>query len=390
MSDSFTKTTSQSWFSRLGNAVTGVLVGLVFFFAAFPLLTWNEKRSVNRIRALREMAEVTRTVDPAVVAAANEGAAVHFTGRAETTAGVSDETFGIRDAALRLRRVVEMYQWKEETESKTEKKMGGSTETTTTYSYRKVWDSELIPSSGFEQPSGHENPASMRFEGQTFDAPDVTVGAFTLPARLVARIGSWQPLPAPAPDALPAAVQAGATVDGERLYYGTNPASPEVGDHRVRFEIVRPHDVSVAARQTGNTLEPYLARNGNPVELLLDGVHGAEAMFTRAHEENRLVTWLLRLGFFLLMAIGLSLLLRPLSVLADVLPFIGNVVGAGTGFVSFLLAAALSLATIAVAWVAFRPLIGVPLLVGSVALLFALRSRMRRTPPAPASVPARV
>jgi hypothetical protein len=364
--------------------VTGILVGLVFFLAAFPLLTWNEKRSVNRTRSLREMAEVTRTVDPSAVDPGNEGAAVHFSGRAETTAGVTDETFGIREPALRLRRIAEIYQWKEETESKTEKKVGGSTETTTTYTYRKVWDTRLVPSSGFEQPSGHENPASMRFEGATFDAADVTVGAFALPPRLVGRIGSWQALPAPAPEALPDAVRKDAKADGERLYFGADPANPAIGDHRVRFEVVPPHDVSVAARQAGTTLEPYLARTGNPVELLEDGVHGAEAMFTRAHDENRIVTWLLRLGFFLLMAIGLSLLFRPLSVLADVLPFVGNLVGAGTGLVAFVLAAALSLATIAVAWLAFRPLIGVPLLAGSIALIVFLRGRMRRATPAPA------
>ena len=66
------------------------------------------------------------------------------------------------------------------------------------------------------------------------------------------------------------------------------------------------------------------------------------------------VTWLLRfLGFFL-MFWGLKAVVKPLSVLADALPFLGNLVASGTGAIAFLGVLALSPLTVAVAWLYYR------------------------------------
>jgi len=47
-------------------------------------------------------------------------------------------------------------------------------------------------------------------------------------------------------------------------------------------------------------------------------------------------------------------------------PFFGDIVGAGTGILAFLIALPLTLVTIALAWLAYRPLIGIPLLLAAV------------------------
>ncbi len=60
---------------------------------------------------------------------------------------------------------------------------------------------------------------------------------------------------------------------------------------------------------------------------------------------------------------------RILSVIADVIPILGTIVGAGTGFVAFVLGLAWSLVVIAVAWVRFRPLLAGGLIAVAVALL---------------------
>jgi len=151
-----------------------------------------------------------------------------------------------------------------------------------------------------------------------------------------------------------------------------------IGDNRVSFEIIRPHEVTAIARQRGNTLEAVVTNSGGEVALLEDGVHGRKAMFEIARNENQLITWLLRLLFFVLMAVGLVLLFNPLKVLADVVPLVGGLVGAGPGIVAFLLAAALASATIALAWLAFRPMIGIPLLVLTVVLFVIVGKRFQR------------
>ena len=47
-----TETTTESWTSRLGGAVKGVVIGLGMFVAAFPLLFWNEGNCVKTAKAL--------------------------------------------------------------------------------------------------------------------------------------------------------------------------------------------------------------------------------------------------------------------------------------------------------------------------------------------------
>ena len=54
MTDQFVVTESTGWVSRLVGSIKGVLVGLVFFAGAFPLLFWNEGRAVRRAQDLEE------------------------------------------------------------------------------------------------------------------------------------------------------------------------------------------------------------------------------------------------------------------------------------------------------------------------------------------------
>lgn len=99
------------------------------------------------------------------------------------------------------------------------------------------------------------------------------------------------------------------------------------------------------------------------IALLEFGRASAHSMFKTAETENLILTWALRLAGFTLMWIGLSLLLWPAKVLADVLPFLGHLVGGGVSMITGLLAIGLSALTIGMAWIAARPLLGIGLLV---------------------------
>ena len=59
---------------------------------------------------------------------------------------------------------------------------------------------------------------------------------------------------------------------------------------------------------------------------------------------------------------GLKMVLGPLTTLVDAVPILNGIVGAAAGAVAFLLAAAGSLVAIGVAWVFYRPVLGVSLL----------------------------
>ena len=291
--DSFTQVTNQSWFSRIGNAIKGVLIGLVLFVVAFPLLFWNEGRAVKTYKTLKEGGKAVVSVASDRVTPANEGRLIHVTGNADTEETLTDAVFGLSSKALKLRRVVEMYQWQQASESKTKKKMGGGTETATTYTYSKSWSDRPIESAGFKEPAGHTNPGSLPYEATAQTAGRVTLGAFTLSQSLLAQINNFESLPVPGETVLPESLQGKAKLHNAGFYIGADPATPLVGDTRIKFEVAKPTQVSVIAKQVGNTFEPYAAKAGGTIDLLQTGVHEAAAMIQQAQDSNRVLTWIL-------------------------------------------------------------------------------------------------
>ena len=374
MSDSFTETTSTGWFSRIGNSIKGILVGMIMIIIAFPVLFWNEGRAVKTRKDLDQGAKECVSADAAAVDNANDGKLVHISGMATAKGSLSDSQFGVTAEALKLKRTVEMYQWKENTETSKKKKLGGSEEKTTTYSYETIWAEDRIDSGKFKKPSGHSNPSSS-LSSQSWSASPITVGGFTLSSELIGQIDNFAAFSAQKPQAEMTPIDGRKVQFNNGQYYiGDNAASPVVGDVRVSFQAAMSTDVSVVAKQSGQSFSPFTGGSGTTINMLHMGKHTADAMFTSAQESNKMLTWILRVVGFVVMFIGFSLLFKPLSVVADVLPIAGAIVGIGTGIVAFLLAAPLSLITIAVAWIFYRPLIGVPLLIlAGVGLFFLFK-----------------
>ena len=383
MPDTFTTTTRTSYGSRLGSSLKGIFGGFVIFLIGFPVLIWNEGRSVKRARALKEGERNVVAVAADAVDSANEGSLVHFSGRAVTDAVLADEVFGIVVTGdLQLVRSAEMFQWQEETHRETKTNSGGSQTTTTTYKYVKGWSSSLENSGNFEHPEGHENPSAFPYPTESWCAEDVHVGAFAVPPDRVSAIGSSTAISLPPADN---AVPAGVPTNSVRIpggWYipaaagGGTPQAPQIGDERVKFERVPQSDVSFVAKQVGATIAAYPTKNG-PVFLQKNGILSAEEMFASARKENAILTWILRLVGFILFFAGLGAVLRPLRVLTDVLPFLGKIVGMGLGFVAFVVALIFWLITVAIAWVAYRPLVGIPLLAIAIALIVMLVKRSR-------------
>ena len=127
------------------------------------------------------------------------------------------------------------------------------------------------------------------------------------------------------------------------------------------LRVVKPTTVSLVAQQRGGSFTSYATKTGN-ISLLRTGVATAPEMFDAAQQANTVLTWILRFAGVLLMTVGFRMILGPLSVLADVLPVLGNLVEKGVGGLSLAIALPISLVTIAVGWVFYRPLLGITLL----------------------------
>jgi len=64
---------------------------------------------------------------------------------------LDDNDCGISVSALRFVRKVEVYQWRESSRSETTRNTGGSSDTKTTYTYKKDWAETLIDSKKFKR-----------------------------------------------------------------------------------------------------------------------------------------------------------------------------------------------------------------------------------------------
>ena len=383
--DSFTEVSEQSWLNRGCSSIFGIIFGVVMVIIAFPLLFWNEGRAVERYNSLQEGAGVVISISADRVDPANEGQLVHLTGLATTNETLSDAEFDVSAQALKLEREVEMYQWEENKSTKKVKKTGGGTRTETTYSYEKVWSSRQINSQSFNRPDGHENPDSMLYSTQVYVADNITVGSFTLSRSLVEQLDNFEALRIdPSSSRIPAAIESKAKLIDGQIYVGNDPQAPQIGDLRIGFNTIQPTTLSLVAKQVQQSFQTYQTNAGGTVQLLEIGSHDAASMFDTAQSENTILTWILRLVGFVIMWIGFQTILKPLSVLFDVIPFLGNIVGAGIGFITFPIAAAFSLITISIAWIFYRPLLAIGLLAIGLALIggaFALtRRRTAETP----------
>ena len=376
--DSVTDVTTTGWLQRLLGSFVGTLIGILLVVGSIVLLWWNEGRAVEAIRALDQGARQVAEANAAAVDPGNNGKLVHLSGTMSTRTPAKDSEFGIgANDLLRLRRNVEMFQWTEQKTTHTQKNLGGSETTETTYNYRKEWSDRPIDSSHFREAGGHRNPP-MPVHSAIFDSPDVQLGPYRIDHGLLESISAYQPFdPTAAANSLADYRKA-----GDMLYRGNDPANPAIGDTRIRYSAVASQTISVVAGQTGTTLAPFSAANGYRIALAEPGVVPAAAMFReKAHEESAL-TWILRAVGFVLMLVAFLLMASPLTTLLGVIPFLETLADVGIFMLALLLALPLTLLVIALAWITHRPLIGGALLVAGFALGYLLHRlhRARRTP----------
>ena len=161
------------------------------------------------------------------------------------------------------------------------------------------------------------------------------------------------------------------------LYYGRVPGSPEVGDVRVTFEQVVPAKVTVMAVVDGDSFKPFKAKNGKRFQTLVMGKKSGDEIIDAAKESNNMWTWALRFIGALIVIGGLKGIFGFIETILKVVPFIAGIFGWGVGIVCTVLGVVWSLIIIALAWLFYRPLLGIALLAvaGFLIWVFAFKGK---------------
>jgi hypothetical protein len=164
---------------------------------------------------------------------------------------------------------------------------------------------------------------------------------------------------------------------GNVLYFGRVPGAPEVGDVRVTFEKVVPAKVTVMAVVDGDTFKPFKAKNGKRFQTLVMGQKSGDEIIDAEKEANNMILWFLRILGVMMVIGGLKGIFGFIETILKVVPFIAGIFGWGVGLVCTILGVVWSLIVIALAWLFYRPLLGISLLVlaGFLVWVFAFKGK---------------
>ena len=120
------------------------ILGCFLIPFALVLLWKNERKVVYFTKTMDEGSKAVKSVDADDVDDANELELIHISGTTTNTTDLVDEDFGIvAHDSYRLKRKVEMYQWREIVEA------GDSDGGSKKYKYEAAWCEEPIDSRSF-------------------------------------------------------------------------------------------------------------------------------------------------------------------------------------------------------------------------------------------------
>ena len=192
----YQEVTTTGYGTRVGNSFKAIGSGFLLFIAGTALLWWNEGRAVKQGDMLDEVAENYVVMEnPNKKDASLEGELICGTALATTEDSLVDAQFGVGAKAISLTRKVEYFQWVEHSQTQKKDKLGGSEETTTTYTYTKEWVSSPIESASFKDPAyQNKNMVLTTYENAEQYAENVSWGAYKLSESLIHSISSSEGL----------------------------------------------------------------------------------------------------------------------------------------------------------------------------------------------------
>ena len=277
-----------------------------------------QRRAVTTAQALDEGLQkilVPETID--VVFEENKGKLVLISGSLNVEDDLQDPTYDIKIKAVKLKKLVQMYQWYE-TEDRKDPPANDEHEVhvETTYSYAKDWFDNRIRSESFQNTLGHHNPESWPYNSSMTVNQRVKIGGFLLGQKLKSKFKDYVAFTSDErPQNPDIKMHAGIYFHAKSVW------SPEVGDVRVQFSYAGKHGdlVTVVGKQSGREIRPFETETGEELLFLYPGERKAQEVFHFEHAQNRLQTWIYRLVGWFLMFLGYNCLSSLLDLIGETL-----------------------------------------------------------------------
>ena len=307
-SNQVTTTTRKSWGDKFEDAFYMCILGCILFICSFPSLWFNERRAVRTSELISKGFKICHELNSNEINPQNNGNLVYLSGKAVNNEALKDEVLGITvEKSLKLKRVVEMFQWKERCDTRTEKDWFGGGETTKkTYTYEKIWSDELIDSGVFHDQS-KSNPYLEKWiaRNETFLSKTSQIGNFELADHQLEQLKCFQTLHLEEnhknhfSELFTEKVNGITTmdrvsVDNNFIYIRSKGEhiDNQIGDLRFSYVFVPEEHLSLVSCQTNNTFIPYdIKRKGfrsqEESQVLLDKGNQPEQMDINFDDEDQ-------------------------------------------------------------------------------------------------------
>ena len=291
---------------KLVGSIGWLLLGIVVFLGSFWLLHKSIVRTDYTDVADRSV-EITES--------AEDSEFVYVTGEFKSDELLSDGLYLDEGEYLIVDRTVEMFAWTENVEK--------DEDDFKYYDYEPKWVDEVPDSREFNDPRYHENPEkperNLREEVGT-----ATVGGYQVDLAKL-RLPSLKALELTEENVtLYNYEELQSDEDYDYIFdgYGTF-EEPEIGDIRIRFEVLEPDSkVTVFGRLDGNELVPHHQEQEKGLYRVFDGnIDDAKSVLSG---EYKTAGTMGEIGVMIVMFIGLLLILKPLSVSLELIPFLGK------------------------------------------------------------------
>ena len=399
--------------SSSDSTISGPIIGSILFIFSLVLLWYNEKGYVTTCHRLKEELIECADLDPYTLSTQYNGHLVYLKSTTSCDENLKDNQFLAFGAfnAVKLLRTVEMYQWKEERHERDHH---------VHYDYKEVWDETFIDSNGFHEQHRKNNSKDFIVRSEKIIAKEVHIGCYMLSEELKEMAKNKTEI-VPTEEMTRSAVEKihhdmkelgkEFKIQDGHIYVCKDKFGTNNGDLRIKFFEVKcgpttivgqlegtsfiKHQIESALRERtgGNSDEVWDESRGccenccsalcklaskltAPISEILwifeKDIATKEDVFEEVTREHKNKRNLYRVVGWVLSWLGIWIFFGPIVYLLSVFPLIGGLLATLASWAALLfgliVGTVLSVLVISIAWLFYRPLISLGLILISVGL----------------------
>lgn len=256
----------------------------------------------NRLYFLRSgnlFSDIVTEINPNEFNASNNNKLILATGYISTDSFLLDNVFKIEEQALILKRIVEMFQWKEViTNIRNKDNINDYSKFQNLkhdFHYEKIWSNNHINSKDFKDKLV-KNPDHIPFGSKLFTNRNINLGLFGFSKEFrkeMEKILVKFKIDKSYHDVLNPRIGGWFKHNKDHFFYGDK-NNPTIGSLRVSFEILPEGIYTIVGKQNNYIIEPYILPNGQ-IAIIKPGEHDKYSIFTINDNYNLfylILTWL--------------------------------------------------------------------------------------------------